>query len=181
MVDTSIDIDINDEKAIDSELEIHYESIFALEKELREYPKRGRKYHRAYAKAIRDVNDITLEAKIIIAEVTEELINKAEKDGKGIPHSARGELKNTKVPLDMRYKLIFRKLNKATERKDFLKGLVEAWSSKGYRLGELAELSKRLLFNEPRTYVENLKEFTYKSPDAKLSELEGKLNVEFPQ
>jgi len=171
-------IDIDDEKVIDSELEIHYESIFALEKELREYSKRGAKYYRAYAKSIRDVNDITLEAKIIIAEIINELINKAEEEGRSIPHSARGELKNTKAPLDKRYQLIFRKLNRATERKDFLSGLVEAWSARSHRLSELAKLSDRLMFNEPRVYAENLKTITYKSPDAKLSELEGKLNVE---
>jgi len=171
-------IDIDDEKAIDSELEIHYESIFALEKELREYSKRGAKYYRAYAKAIREVNDLTLEVKIIVAEIVNELIIKSEKEGRNIPYSARSELKNTNVPLDKRYQLIFKKLNRTIERKDFLSGLVEAWSARSHRLSELARLSDRLMFNEPRVYTENLKEITYKSPDVKLSELEGKLNFE---
>lgn len=137
-------IDISDQK-IDEELTIHNESIFSLEEDLKMHSRLERKYHKWYAQSIKAVSDLTLELEVIQAEIMDEIRKETSP-----PPSSWQEIRRSQIPGDLRYRKIKRKLNEATETKDYLYGLTVAWGSRGYRLKELVSLSSRLLWDEPR-------------------------------
>jgi hypothetical protein len=138
------------EEDVDVDLTINDESPFALSNELKNHARREAKYVRMSSKANKAVADLDLELRIITSTVVQEICDEAINNGKPIPPSAVSDLRKVKVPLDLRYQKICRRLNEAMEEANYLNGLVSAWISRGYRLQELTKLSDRLLQNDLR-------------------------------
>lgn len=135
------------EDFIDKELEIHYESMFTLEKELRNHPKTEAKFHKWYSQANKELGDANLELEIVTSIIADEICN-----SENISSSARSEVRRSRVAGDKRYQEAFRKVIKAQEAVDYMSGLTKSIASKGYRLKELVYLSSRLLWNEPSSF-----------------------------
>lgn len=135
------DIDLS-EDIIENELRIDYSSIFAIEKELAEHSIQESKYIRYAALANKQIAELELTKSVTIAEIVEEIKNKAIEKKKPIPPSAIGELRKSDVPLDKRYKKICQKLANAYEIAEILNGLVKSWNNRGYRLNMIAQLNK---------------------------------------
>lgn len=129
------------------DLTIHFESIFALENELKEHSNLQNEAHKAFAVANREVNQLTLEVEVKTAEIVDRICR-----DENIPPSARAEVRRSRVALDKEWQALRWKLNEAIENKDIMEGLSKSWEGRGFRLSELAELAKRLLWDEPRVY-----------------------------
>lgn len=138
---------IRDEEYLDTDLSIKNSSLFELENELKTHPQKVAKYHRWYAQSCTDVNRFNARLKFITALITDEYCSKNK-----ISLYQRAEVRKTIVPLDKRFINAENDLNKALEIKDYMKGLVDAWADKSYRLSELVKLADRLHFNEPKVY-----------------------------
>jgi len=172
-----IEIPLLDDDNIMEELEIRYESIFALEKELRDFPKKVAKYHRWAAEATKNMDSLALELEVVTAEVIATICKQAEENGKPIPPSARGEIRRGQVPLFPKYRSVKMRYIEATKTANILNGLVSAWAARGFRLKELAHLSDRLLFNEPRVYKTEHRN-AGKGVENQLAEAENALNFD---
>jgi len=121
----------------DLEFEIKFDSVYDLERELRTYSRKYNEYLRLAKEATTRVNDLTLELKILSAKIIEK-IRKEEK----IPPSALGEIRKSRIFLDKDFQKKMKELNRATEDKDYIDGLVKSWEARGYRLQELVTLAK---------------------------------------
>lgn len=152
---------IKDEER-DSELKICTDSIYDFENELKTHSQKEAKYHKWYAQAVKDVDNLILNLEITVAEIMEELLKEYEGRGKAIPPSARAEVRKTEVPKDRRYQLISRKLNEAVSNKSYLFGLTKAWGSRSHRLTEIGDLLKRSLYKSPVVYESDLDNLTDK-------------------
>lgn len=139
-----------DEKTIGTK--ISNTSIFELEREITEYPETLYKVIKASAEANREESEAELNLEIVIADIVKEICEEGERQGKSIPPSAISEVRRTKVPLDMRYRRMKKRLIEKKENADKLRGLVRSWETRGYRLMELTKLADRLLWDEPRVY-----------------------------
>lgn len=133
-------------KTIDN-LEIGFASIFELEEELREHANLQNEAHKAFAVANKEVNELVLAVEVKTAEVVDKICREED-----ISPSARAEVRRSRVALNKEWQALRWKLNRAIEKKDIMEGLSKSWEGRGFRLSELAELAKRLLWNEPRAY-----------------------------
>jgi hypothetical protein len=136
----------NDEFVL-KDLDIQYNSIFDLEKELRNSSCNGAKYYRWYAQSIRKVADLELDLEIMSARLVDKICRE-----ENISNSARSEVRRSRIFLDDKFIKLKVKYNEALEEKEYLRGLVETWNAREYRIKELSRLSDRLLWNEPRVY-----------------------------
>lgn len=148
----------NDADLIDDELTIHNESLFALEKEVMDHPRKSAKYHRFAALAVREVDIATLQLEVYVAELVKDILSEAAAEGKPIPPSAQSEIRRVRVPLDHKYKKLRRKVIDVTARANLFKGLVYSWSARSKRMEELVRLSERTLWNEPSINLGSKKE-----------------------
>jgi len=151
------------EEFTEKELSIDNSSVFTLERELLAHSKKEAKYHRWWAAAIKDVDRLTLDLEIVSAEIVQENLMKAEKEGKPLSASAEDNLKKSVLPLDKRYKMIKRRLMGAKETANILAGLVKAWEGRGYRLKELVTLAEYVMLPEPRVFKKDGGEAKYGS------------------
>jgi hypothetical protein len=165
-----------DETNIEEQLTIHNASTYELEREVLAHPQKEAHFHRWYAQAIKEVDRLTMELEETVAIIFNELIvEEEEKVGKPLASYAmdsfRKMCEKAKIPLDKRYKVVKKKLIQAQENKNILDGLVRAWSSRGYRLGELVRLSEFTAIPEFRVYGGGGKKEKYMSAEDKLKEL----------
>ena len=143
---------IEDDEFTNKEIEIDTSSAYQLELALKTHAQKEKKYHKWYAQANHEVNDLSLNLEITIAEIVEDIIKDYNKKGKTIPPSAKGEIRKAEVPKDPRYKIDKSRLNKAIANKEYLFGLTKAWASRGYRLAELVHLMVRQFSGDPIVY-----------------------------
>lgn len=122
------------------ELDIHPESFTSFENDLREYAKIAYKYYRACAEAQKMVDTLNFQLDLLSGEILQEITTK-----KKIPPSALSEIRRSEVPLDERYKVKKYELIDATETLNILLGTVKSFESRSYRLGDIAEMKKKLL------------------------------------
>lgn len=120
-------------------------SAFELEQELREYSDVYSDILRALKQANEEVSKYSIELEMLVAQLVEEI-----RVNEKTPPSAVDKLRKTRVPLDERYQLKKQRFDRAVINKNYIYGLMKAWESRGYRLGELVELSKNIMFPEPR-------------------------------
>ena len=138
-------IDITDEE-VESDLSIDNSSIFTLEKELLEHPKKEAKYSRLSAMAIKEVEQKELELEILVAELMESLETLAKSKGQPIAQSARGDIKKQVLPLLPQYKDKRRELITANSIRNVIGGAYKAMQSRNYKLSDILEIKKRELF-----------------------------------
>ena len=160
-----INIKLPRDEFVDGELDIHYESIFTLEKELKNHPKIENKYNRWYAQANKELGLANLELEICIAELTDEICIK-----ENIATYNRSEVRKSKIASNPKYIEAVKKVIDAQEKVDVLKGAISSMASKGWRLKELTYLANRLLWDEPNS------SFTKK--DYKDMDMSDHLNIE---
>ena len=165
--------EIINEEQIDNDFSINTVSIFALEEELRNFARKGAKYYRKASQANKKLAKMYLLVEITTASIIKKICDEAETNGKPIPPSAIGDLRKTKVPLYKEYQLVKKSLYEAQEQTDFWSGLARSWESRGYRLQELARLSERTMFDEPRVFS---KSFISEEEKADISG--GKLEID---
>ena len=130
---------INDEQVYD-ELDIHPESFTSLEKDLMNHAKITYKYHRAAAEAQKNLDRLTFELELLSSQILQEILTT-----KKVPPSAISEVRRSEVPLDKRFIEKKMEVIEANEILNVLKGAVDAMNARSYRLGDIAELKKRLL------------------------------------
>jgi len=155
-----LDLDSLTEEEIDNELEINNASLYSLEREVRNHSRKEAKYHRWYSQALKEVDKITMEYETVVAEVLNEIVAREEEEKKLSPNmldNLRKVAERTQLPLDKRVRVVKRKLISAKETANILHGLVTAWSSRGYRIGELVRLGELI----------QLPEFSVHSSDGK--------------
>ena len=141
----------------DRELEIHTENAAALLNDLKDHARLQAKYYRWATKAQKDVDDLNLKLEIITADIIQELIERAEREGKPIPPSAKGELRRVDFCKDSRYQLAKSRLNSAMQELLYLQGLTRAFEGRGYRLKEVIILvSRSLKEDELRVYGKDI-------------------------
>lgn len=139
---------------IDSALDIDSSSIHSLIEEMRTHSKKASKYQRAAAIASHLVNNISLELRVITAEIVDGIYKEYERNGRPLAQTARGEIRKTKVPLDERYKSKVEELNEAKEAKDILQGYVYSFVERGRRIKEILNVIKNTNYS-PRIFVNN--------------------------
>lgn len=149
------DFDEYTEEMVDYDLNIDSSSVYAWEETLKESPKRQAKYHRAYAKAVKEMETLSLALEVLVSEIMKELEEKAESEGKPIPATAKSEVRRIKVPLDPRYRKVKRKLIKANETMNLLKGTCFAFNDKSRRITELGRIVEKYLVEDPVVYKRN--------------------------
>jgi hypothetical protein len=142
-----------EDDTIHKHLEINTDNPYAFEKTLKEHAHLEADYTRAYAKAQREVDDLTFQLELTTAEIVEDLKTKSEK---AIPASGWAELRRVQAVLDPEYIKVREDLIKATETLNILKGFVEAFGSRGYRLLEIAKIQERLMQGPLRSYEDKL-------------------------
>jgi len=136
----------------EEELKINNASLFSLERELLSHPKKTAKYFRWLAESVREVDRLTLNLEIVVAEILDEFDKEAERNKKPLSAYALDSLRKSKVPLDKRYQKVKKRLAEAKETAAILEGFVEAWRGRGFRLRELVQLSSDIMLPEPRIY-----------------------------
>lgn len=159
------DFDEYTEEMVDYDLNIDSSSVYAWEETLKESSKREARYHRAYAKANREVDELSLALEIITSEIMRELEEEAEAEGKPIPPTAKAEVRRVKVPLDPRYRKIKRKLIKATETMNMLRGTCFSFGNKSRRITELGRIVEKYLVEDPVVYKRNKDKDAKKAAD----------------
>jgi len=163
-------MDIPNEKEIDKEFEINDASPFTLSEELKNYSKQSAKYIRWAARANKRVAKLILVLKITEGEIFHEIIEK-----ESYPPSSYSEVRRLKVPLNYRYQKVAKVLRDAQETAEILNGYLRAWEARGYRLMELAKISEKMMWNEPRVYQDKEE---FKPLEDKIEEAGGKLELE---
>ena len=129
-----------DDNLVLEELEIHPESFTTLEKDLMNHAKTTYKYHRAAAEAQKNIDTLTFELELLSSQILQEILTT-----KKVPPSAISEIRRSEVPLDERYIEKKMEVIAANETLNILRGAVDAMNARSYRLGDIAELKKRLL------------------------------------
>jgi len=142
---------LDDEASLDKELVIDDSSIFKLSEALKDHPRTLRRYYRLYAKAVKEVDMLNLELEIKSAEIMDTYLKAyAEKNGRSYPITGRSDLRKTILPLDKEYKALKFRLVEAVANMNDLKGIVDSWTARGFRLQELVRLAERTMFNSGR-------------------------------
>jgi hypothetical protein len=134
------------EEEVDKDLNIDNSSIFTLEKDLLEHPRREAKYSTLAAQAIKNVELKELELEILVASLMETLDSLAKAKGQTVPQSARGDIKKQIMPLLPEYVAKRRELIDANEISNILKGQAKAMVSRNFKLTDLLEIKKRELY-----------------------------------
>lgn len=134
------------EEEVERDLHIDSSSIFALEKELLEHPKREGKYARLAALSIKTLEQKELELEIVIAEIMDALEHLAKDKGQNIPQSARGDIRKNVVPLIPDYRTKKLEVIDASLTKNLLTSFYKAMQSRNYKLSDLLEIKKRELY-----------------------------------
>jgi len=143
----------------DRELEIHTESPQAFLNDLKDHARLQAKYYRWASQAQKNVDDLNLKMETIAAQIISELLEEAERGGKSIPPSAKGELRRVDIFRDARYQLAKTRLNSAIGEMNYLQGLVKAIEARGYRLQEVGKLMfNQLRDSEARVYGKDVEE-----------------------
>jgi len=132
---------LNDESSLDKELVIDDSSIFKLSEALKDHPRTLRRYYRLYAKAVKEVDMLNLELEIKSAEIMDTYLK---------AYTGRSDLRKTILPLDKEYKALKFRLVEAVANMNDLKGIVDSWTARGFRLQELARLAERTMFDSGR-------------------------------
>ena len=88
---------------IEKDMSIDNSSMFRLEETLMECSKKEAKYHRMWADAVKELDNLSLKLETIVAKIMDEQIRKAETNGKPIPPSSLDSVRKIRVPLDKRY------------------------------------------------------------------------------
>ena len=138
--------DLNSEE-IDKELQIDDSSIHALVECLKNHSRKEAKYSRICAKANKEVSKLSLQLKIVEAELVEEEMKKQSSQSA----SLRQEIRKSVVK-DQKYKDMFLKLIEAQETADVLNGLIDSWVGRGYQLREITKLADRTMQGTLRVY-----------------------------
>lgn len=132
-------------------LDIDNSSPYALEQELRGFPKLLFTVHQACSTAVRELEDLELELKILTSDVIAEIYS--QKDPKPPPPSMRGEVRQSMVPANKKWQELSKKIIAHRQDVNNLKGLVESHEARGYRISELCSMTqKQLRMDEPRVY-----------------------------
>ena len=87
------------EDFVNNELDLHNESIFTLEQDLKNHAKLEAKYHRWYSQANKKVNDLTLRLEMTVAKIVDEI---CERENITSYHN-RAEIRRSRVASDKRY------------------------------------------------------------------------------
>ena len=138
-----------EEKIVQEDFEIDDSSPFAMETELKNYPKIIEKYSRMHSQAVKEVDRITTELEVETAEIVDALckLYYAEHN-KHYPPTGTSEVRRTYVPLVRSWKIKKLELMDATEKMNILKGAVRALDAKGYRIAELFQVVKIRLYGD---------------------------------
>ena len=135
------------EENIDKELKIDDSSVYALSEELKNHSRKEAKYSRACAKANKEVSKLSLQLKIVEAELVEEEMKKQSSQSA----SLRQEIRKS-IVRDDRYRKVFLELTEAQETADILNGLMTSWVGRGYQLREIVKLADRAMGDSLRVY-----------------------------
>ena len=127
---------------IEKDMSIDNSSMFRLEETLMECSKKEAKYHRMWADAVKELDNLSLKLETIVAKIMDEQIRKAETNGKPIPPSSLDSVRKIRVPLDKRYIALKKGWIDAKDTASTLEGFAKAWKGRGFRLGELVKVAK---------------------------------------
>ena len=97
----------------EKDVKIDNSSTWHLSECLKSHPKTEGKYHKKLSDAIKILDDLTFELEIITAEIAEEIIDKAEEDGRTIPASGKEFVLKVMIKKDERYQELRRGVIKA--------------------------------------------------------------------
>ena len=147
--------DMTEDEKLDGNLDIDVSSAASLQKALLNASKIEARYHKAYAKAVKDAETLELNIVIETALIMKRLEKEAADKGKPIAPTARAEYRRTKVPLDPVFQKLSRKFIEANEKVNTLRGLTFVFSNKSKRLTELGHLMNRILNDGPKVYERN--------------------------
>ena len=148
---------------IDKELQVDNSSIFALVEELKNHSRKESKYSRFAANANKIVSELSLQLKIIEAELVEEEMKKQSSSSA----SLRQEIRKSIVK-EPKYREAYLALSEAQETSDIMRGLVNSWVGRGYQLREIAKLAGYTMSDGPKVYVGS----PYKKSEEALDKLE---------
>lgn len=139
---------------LDAEISLAFDNAYQFEQELRNFPKNISKYARWLAHAERKINDLDLEIRANEVILVKAYIKAYELEKKkDFPMSSLPEAKKLVFYENGDYLKAKEELNDAIEKRDLLRGLVDSWNSKGYRLMELGKLLYGIV--DPKISVED--------------------------
>jgi len=142
-----IDYICNHEKMEDP-LKISHKSLFELETELKEFPKKSGELQRAYSIVTKEVNRLTTSLKIITAQMLERVVKRYEDKGQKVSINAKDTLRKTEIYLEPEWQEVQKQLDEASSQQSYLYGLCMSMNAKSHRLTELVNMATKYRYDE---------------------------------